>query len=553
LRKASAFIKQYGGATSSSLWGKFWLAVLGVVHWDVVNPIPPEMWLLPEWLPIHPWRMYAEMRMAGQSLAFLASKRWTYQGDMYFIADLRKEVLVEPYENIVWASRRSDVSSVDCFEPRSWGLEAVSWAYLNIYKPYFQTTTLKQRGEDRLSELIDMQNRNSCYLGIAATDKPMNTIIAYFRDGPESYSFQRHAERLKEFLWMTSDGMQMNSTNGSQCWDTAFLVQAACTAGFQMDERWRPMLLKAYEFLERHQVREDCVDQDKCYRQRRKGGWTFSTREQGFVVSDCAAEALRAVIMLEKSGFPKIFDDVRLFDAVDTLLLYQSKAGGVAAFEATRGGDMLNYLNPTEIFTRFMTELDYPECTSSCVAALSLFRKHWPVYRAKEVDSFIMKGVEWIKTDQRQDGSWYGNWGVCFTYGTMFSLEALACLGEFYDNSQPAKRGCDFLLSKQREDGGWSEAFKSCETMEYHEDPAGSLVCQTAWALIGLAEARYPDPEPLRRGVAFLMSKQQDNGEWLKEAIPGSFHGFCTFSYPNYKFNFTIKALGLVAKRYPGL
>jgi lanosterol synthase len=88
--------------------------------------------------------------------------------------------------------------------------------------------------------------------------------------------------------------------------------------------------------------------------------------------------------------------------------------------------------------------------------------------------------------------------------------------------------------------------------MEYHEDPAGSLVCQTAWALIGLVEAQYPDPEPLLNGARFLMDRQQDNGEWLKEAIPGSFHGFCSFSYPNYKFTFTIKALGLVA-RYVGL
>ena len=35
-----------------------------------------------------------------------------------------------------------------------------------------------------------------------------------------------------------------------------------------------------------------------------------------------------------------------------------------------------------------------------------------------------------LKTDhccsiQRPDGSWYGSWGVCFTYGTWFGIEAL--------------------------------------------------------------------------------------------------------------------------------
>lgn len=89
--------------------------------------------------------------------------------------------------------------------------------------------------------------------------------------------------------------------------------------------------------------------------------------------------------------------------------------------------------------------------------------------------------------------------------------------------------------------------------MEYCEDPSGSLVVQTAWALIGLVEAKYPGTEALAKGAKFLMSRQQSNGEWLTEAIPGSFHNFGTFSYPNYKFTFTLKALGLLARRCPDL
>ena len=29
----------------------------------------------------------------------------------------------------------------------------------------------------------------------------------------------------------------------------------------------------------------------------------------------------------------------------------------------------------------------------------------------------------------------YGSWGVCFTYGTWFGIEALAALGETFENS----------------------------------------------------------------------------------------------------------------------
>ena len=73
----------------------------------------------------------------------------------------------------------------------------------------------------------------------------------------------------------------------------------------------------------------------------------------------------------------------------------------------------------------------------------------------------------------------------------------------------------------------------------------------TAWALIGLMKARYPDAEPIKRGIKLIMERQQANGEWLQEAIEGVFNKSCMISYPNYKFTFTIKALGMFALLYP--
>ncbi|SPJ78321.1 related to lanosterol synthase [Fusarium torulosum] len=554
LVRARSFLQENGGAIYSTVWGKFWLAILGVVDWKIVNPIPPELWLLPDWVPFAPWRFYAETRLVNLPMSYLYHKKWTYQGNPDFIQDLREELLVEPYEEINWAENIDTVAPFDCKTPKSWIAKGANWVFLKIWEPYVCPRFLKARAESWVSQQIDMQDINTDYAGIAATDAPMNTIICYLRDGPDSISFKRHIGRLQEFLWMTSDGMVINSTNGSQCWDTAFLVQAVCHCGFQTDERWKPMLWKAYNYLERQQIRDNCVDQDKCYRQPRKGGWSFSNKDQGYAVSDCIAEALSAVILLEKTAkLPKIFDDQRIFDAVDTMILYQNAGGGVSAFEARRGSKLLEKLNVAEVFGNQMVEYDYPECTTSCVTALCLFKQYWPDYRKRDVEKFIQQGVAWIKQDQRHDGSWYGSWGICFTYATMFALESLAAVGEHYSTSSHAKRACDFLISKQREDGGWSESFKSCETGEYHEDPSGSLVVQTAWALIGLLDAKYPNTEPLERGARFLMGRQQDNGEWLKEAIPGAFHNFCTFSYPNYKFTFTIKALGMLADRLPDL
>lgn len=268
---------------------------------------------------------------------------------------------------------------------------------------------------------------------------------------------------MEDGIFVNADGMMVCGTNGVQSWDTAFAIQAVTSAGQAEDPRWRPMLTKALEFLDDQQIRDNVPDMEKCYRHPRKGAWAFSNKIQGYAVSDCLSEALKSVILLQKTpGYPQLLDDRRIFDAVDTLLTYQDpKTGGCASYERPRGGPWLEMLNAAEIFGNIMVEYLYPECTTAAVTTLSLFRKHWPDYRSKEIEQFIKRAVSWIKTAQFDHGGWYGSWAVCFTYATMFALESLATVGETYKNSSYSKRGCDFLVSKQREDGGWSESYKA--------------------------------------------------------------------------------------------
>jgi lanosterol synthase len=92
---------------------------------------------------------------------------------------------------------------------------------------------------------------------------------------------------------------------------------------------------------------------------------------------------------------------------------------------------------------------------------------------------------------------------------------------------------------------------QSCEQSVFIEHPTGSQVVMTAWAIIGLMKAGYPHVESIKTGIKLIMERQQPNGEWLQEAIEGVFNKSCMISYPNYKFTFTMKALGMFAKMYP--
>ncbi|KAK3359638.1 lanosterol synthase [Lasiosphaeria hispida] len=549
--KARATLHKLGGATHSPHWAKFYMAVLGIAKWDIVNPVPPELWLLPDWVPFAPWRWWIHIRQVYLPMSYLWSKKWQAE-ETEIVLSLRKEVFVEDWDSINWAGHRNTIHPNDNYHPKTWVLNSINWVLVNFWDPLLRPKILADKAEAWASDLIDMENKNTDYSNLAPVNAAMNTIACFARDGPDAFSVKRLKERLEEALWLTEEGLLCNGTNGVQSWDTAFTIQSIMDAGLTEDPRWRPMLLSALKFLDNQQIRENVEDQDKCYRQQRKGGWAFSNKDQGYAVSDCVAEALKSVIILQKTpGFPTLIDDQRIFDAIDTLLTYQNPSGACSSYEPQRAGTWMEALNAAEVFGEIMVEYEYPECTTAVVTALSLFSKHWPDHRTKEIRAFVDRAVSWIKTAQRPHGGWYGSWGICFTYATMFALESLASIGENYSNSKHSKRGCDFLIARQRQDGGWSESYKSCETGEYIEHPTGSQVVMTSWALIGLMKANYPGIEPIKKGIKLIMDRQQPNGEWLQEAIEGVFNKSCMISYPNYKFTFTMKALGMFAKKYP--
>ncbi len=521
--KARGKLHKLGGAYHGPHWAKFWLSILGVMEWEAVNPVPPELWLLPDWVPIAPWRWWIHMRQVFLPMSYIYSKRFVYP-QTSFIRQLRKELYVEPYESIKFSSQRNTISPFDNYHPKTWVLNFINLILVYLWFPFLRTASIAKRAEDWVWRLVQYEDANTDYAGLGPVNAQMNTLCCFIREGPESYSFRRHIERLNDYMWMNHEGMLMNGTNGVQVWDTSFTIQAVVEAGLAESPKWKPMLTKALEYLEHEQIREEVKDMAICYRQLRKGAWPFSNKIQGYTVSDCTSEALKATLQLQKMySYTPIISEDRIRDAVDILLTMQNKhSGGFASYERQRGSELMEYLNAAEVFGRIMVEYDYPECTTAVVTVLSLFQK-FSDYRSEEIKKVKEAALAYIRRAQRGDGSWYGSWGICFTYAGMFALESLGSIGETYHNSGRVKKGCEFLLSKQMADGGWGESYKGCEQKQYvqHEK---SQVVQTAWACIGLMEAGYPDNTPIKKALTMIMSRQQRNGEWLQEAIEGVFN-----------------------------
>ena len=463
------------------------------------------------------------MRMVFLPMSYIYSRGFVFRSTA-LTRSLRKELYTQDYDTISFSSHRNTISPRDNYHPKSYFLLFVMWILAKLWLPFLRTKSIAERAENWTYKLIEYEDENSDYADLAPVNAPMNLLACFIHDGPDSYSVKRHRERLEEFLWVKDEGMLVNGTNGVQTWDTALSIQAVVAAGLVEDPKWRPMLTRALEFLDDQQIREDCRDQDLCYRQRRKGAWGFSTREQGYTVSDCTSEAMKAVILLQQTpDFPTLVSNTRLRDAIDTLLTMQNPSGGFSSYEPTRGSEYLEQLNAAEVFGRIMIEYDYPECTTAVVTAFSLFSKHDPEYRKDDIARSKTGALRYIRKAQRPDGSWYGSWGICFTYAGMFALESLASVGETYASSEQARRGCEFFVSKQMLDGGWGESYKSCETGVYvhHEK---SQVVQTCWALLGLMEVRFPDRAVIEKGLKLVMGRQLEDGGWAQEGIEGVFN-----------------------------
>ena len=160
---------------------------------------------------------------------------------------------------------------------------------------------------------------------------------------------------------------------------------------------------------------------------------------------------------LEKGVVAKI-ERERLEDAVNVILTLQNEDNGWATYENNRGFGWYEQLNPSEVFGDIMIDYSYVELTMASMTALVEFRELFPEHRAEEIEHAVAKGVDFIKSIQREDGSWYGSWACCFTYGCWFGIEGLMKGGE--DSScVEIEKACSFLLSHQRANGGWGEDF----------------------------------------------------------------------------------------------
>ena len=533
--------RQPGGVAAIPTWGKFWLALLDLYDWRGVSPTPPDLFLLPRWLPVHPSRWYCHTRAIYVAMACLQG--WTGADALGPLRDeLREELYGTPWDTLGFRRQASAVTPVDLHAPPSRLLRLAR----GVVRRLPVSAARQQRALAACRARVADEQRASNYQALSPVSGLLACLALYAAD-PQHPDLAPSLEGVEAWRWEDADGVRYAGAR-SNAWDTAFTIRAL-TAAPSTRAAATEALGRGYAFLRDTQLQESAGAPRPLDRDRLDGGWCFSDGGHRWPVSDCAAEAVSALLALHDGALEPSarIQSERLRRAAEFIVSRQNADGGFSTYERQRAPAWLDRLNPSEMFGRCMVDPSYVECTASAVGALSRLRAADPSLVTPAVGRAIVDGVAYLRRRQRADGTLPAAWGIHYTYAIFHFTEALRAAG-VPAHDRALARAAAWLIAHQRPDGGWGEHWTAARDDHYVEHERSQPV-MTAWALLALLEIGGPAQPAVTRGVQWLVEHQREDGGWEPDAVNGVFFGSAMLDYRLYAAYFPTWALGrFVAK-----
>ena len=511
MRRASELIRDLGGLERTRVFTRLWMSLFGLWSWDELPTMPPEMLLLPNWVPLNIYDFSCWARQTIVPLTVVASHR-PVRPIGFEINELRSYTPTPPRHSITtWQGRFEQLDRV-----------------LKLYerKP---NRRLRRHAYRRAVEwIVRRQEADGCWGGIQPpwvySVLALN-VLGYAMDHPV---IAKALAGLEGFT-IIEDGARRIEACQSPIWDTALAIIALGDSGFAPDQ---PAMVGAADWLIGQEVRApgDWMEQRP---DLKPSGWAFEFENDNYPDIDDTAEVILA---LRKVAHP---DPARVNEAIARATTWtlgmQCKTGDWASFDADN----------TQKLCAEIPFCDFGKVTDPPSADVTAHVLEMLAHEGYGGDIRTERGRQRLLDEQEADGSWFGRWGANYIYGTAAALPALAALGEAPDGAA-TRRGVKWLEEHQNRDGGWGEDLRS------YDNPAlagrgKSTASQTGWALMGLLAAKERSPA-VQRGIAWLIDNQREDGGWDEEQYTGTgFPGDFYINYHIYRDVFPLTALGRYA------
>jgi squalene-hopene/tetraprenyl-beta-curcumene cyclase len=514
LAKARQRIHALGGLERTNSYVRFYLALAGVLGWEFVPAIPPEVMFMPRWFAVNIYAMSSWTRAIVVPLMILYAlkPRWPLPAEVTV-----QELFSDP-------SRR-----IPAFQ---WTSTFFSWrnvflALDRTLKAYDRLPWKPLRGQAvRLAARWLVEHlEHSDGLG-AIYPAMMNAVFALMALGhtPDDPLTRREIGQLARFEIEDDDTIRLQPCL-SPVWDTAIAVTSLHEAGIPAQH---PALARAARWLLDLQVMRK--GDWRTNPPSEGGGWAFEFRNDFYPDVDDTAFVLMALERAADAKSASVKEALRL--GLEWMLGMQNSDGGWGAFDRDNDSKFLCRIP----FADHNAMID-PSTADLTARALECLGKYgWSASHPR-----IKRAVEFIQRDQTPEGAWYGRWGANYIYGTSGVLRAMEALGLHHEPY--CQRAAAWLRSTQNLDGGWGETCAS------YDDPSQmgkgeSTPSQTAWGLVGLLAVGDINDPAVTRAVRYLVDRQLPDGSWAEEAFTGTgFPSVFYLKYHLYRNSFPLYAL----------
>ena len=540
MQQAADAIRALGGADAVNSFTRFYLALLGQIPFELCPAVPPQMLLLPNFLPINIYRISSWSRTIFVPLSVV----WALRPIRPLAPEQGiGELFVAPPEK--WPPLSSPATE-----------DASSWfPWSRLFHAVDRSFKRLERWGYRLGRRRALRLAEAWMLERFAESDGLGAIfpaIVWSRIALASLGYDDHHPavldchaQLERLMLRNGDQTRLQPCL-SPVWDTALTLRGLADSP---RESVRTSCQRAANWLLDREIRQH--GDWSVNTQIEPSGWCFEYRNAFYPDVDDTAMVLMALqetcegpatsptsrlrkplpgptqahVEPDRVASPTADERFRTarWRACDWLLGMQNRDGGWGAFDRNNDAAWLCHVPFAD--HNAMIDPSTPDITARVLEALIPLgiRADHPA---------IKRALDFLRETQEPDGAWPGRWGVNYIYGTWQVLAGLQRCGLPCD-TPIVSRAARWLFSRQQRDGSWGESPDS------YLDPAARgkgtpTASQTAWALLGLIAAGHANHPSVTRGIDWLLQKQQPDGSWHETAFTGT--GFPRVFYLRYHY-----------------